>query len=769
MPNIYSQPDVCHFMRSISRFIFAIALSLICLPSYAVDWGAAFGAAADSLAEGLKRQAESDRQLEQQKQLLQYQHELEMDRIRQQQAMERARREQQAEEERLQRIAAEARKKKQEEDDRKNSINTGTGFFISPNGYLITNDHVVRDKTTYAIRDFSGKFYRAQVVAHDSLKDLALLKVDGIFPSLKVGDSASVTKGQHVLAVGYPQISIQGNESKVTDGIISSFSGLRDHDHWFQISVPIQGGNSGGPLVTDNGVVIGVVVASVNVSKFYSTTGSLPQNVNFAIKSKVVSDFLADHRISNVVTAKGKTNIEAVDMASVLVIAKNSPIDVDYSVSPEAVARNERERQRQAAEESQRRKSEEVAEKKRQAQLAIEDAKRQKEERIAEQKRQNEERIAQRKQREEEDRIKRRDLSVQRAYPDWQETKSGDVFIAWLGEQSSDTTQKLDSLKPEDVIAVLKRYQAERLEFSEKYFQKMGAWIADEKGCKFRDMSPLPDETITWDGKCVEGRGDGKGVLTWLKFGQVTGTSVGVFKDGMLNSFGRQEIVGKGYTEGTFKNGRLEGKGKRVGTGTNVFEYEGSFKTGKYDGLGRLIMQNGNTVEGTFKDGKPEGKGKFVWKDGSIYEGEFHDGRNEGKGKTVFINGNSYEGDFKNNKPEGKGKFVWKEGSTYEGEFREGKGNGRGKHTFPNGNSIEGYFKDYAAEGQGKYVWKDGGYYEGNFRGGKFDGQGKQIFRDGGSYDGAFRDGKKEGRGTLVMPDGKRRNVEFSGDKLVSG
>ena len=308
-----------------------------------------------------QRWAEQQMQLEAQRELMRQQHEFEMQRIERENnlRMQRDREQNEARqrEEVRQRQAQEDERKatavtkaRQAEEERKSSIITGTGFFISTNGYLITNAHVVRDKTTYAIRDLRGQFYRAQLVSQDSGKDLALLKIDASVPALMVGDSTKVKKGQHVFAVGFPQISIQGNESKITDGIISSFSGLRDNDRWFQISVPIQGGNSGGPLVTESGMVVGVVVASVNVAKFYSTVGDLPQNVNFAIKSSVVLDFLADQRITNLVTSKGKMSIAAVDNATVLVIAKNSPIDVSYTVSPEQSAREERDRNKRAAE-----------------------------------------------------------------------------------------------------------------------------------------------------------------------------------------------------------------------------------------------------------------------------------------------------------------------------------------------------------------------------------------------------------------------------------
>jgi hypothetical protein len=189
-----------------------------------------------------------------------------------------------------------------------------------------------------------------------------LLKVNAAFPVLSITNSESVSKGQRVLAVGYPQISIQGNESKVTDGIISSFSGVQNDDNWFQISVPIQGGNSGGPLITESGGVVGVVVATANVARFFKMTGNLPQNVNYAIKSKVLLDFLKTQSLQNPAVSKGKVSIETVDASTVLVIAKNGLIDVSYTISLEQRAQEERERMQTAANETKRQKEEKLAE-----------------------------------------------------------------------------------------------------------------------------------------------------------------------------------------------------------------------------------------------------------------------------------------------------------------------------------------------------------------------------------------------------------------------
>lgn len=688
--------------------------------SHALDWSV-IGEAMQKYGEIMQEDARENERFERQKRLMEHQMKLEEERLQRQREYEEKRREEtirlnREEAARLQEIA-----RKKAEEDRRLAISTGTGFFVSPNGYLVTNNHVIDDTTDYAVRDYKGRFYRTQLVARDQKRDLALLKVAGSFPSLRIAHSDSVSKGQRVFAVGYPQIAIQGNESKVTDGIISSFSGIRNDDDWFQISVPIQGGNSGGPLVTESGIVVGVVVASVNVGKFYAKAGTLPQNVNYAIKSKLVLDFLKAQGVKNISSVSAKAGLETVDSATAMVIAKNGSIDVAYAVSPEQIVIEERASKRRAAEDAQRRKAEELAEKKEQARIAAEEKRKRREEAIADKKRKAEELISEKKRLNDEMNIELRNVAVQKAFPEWQEILSSDIFAAWRSQQSNDISQNLNSPKSSDVINVLKRYQAERSEFSEKYFQQFGKWIADANGCKFLDSKPEPHETITWDGKCEQGRGSGKGELIWFSNGVAAQKSSGMFKDGMLDGIGRIEFIDKGFDEGNFKNGKLEGRGKMSRTSDKSFEYEGDFK-----------------------ENKPDGQGRIVWRD---------DG--------------SYEGSFKGGKPGSNGKRIYRDGGVDEGQFRDGKLYAQGKRTLANGDILEGYFKDGKLEGQGKYIGKEGASYEGGYRNGKPDGWGKVVLRNGAIYEGRFVDGKKDGPATLTTPDGKKRSMVFVDDRPV--
>jgi hypothetical protein len=161
---------------------------------------------------------------------------------------------------------------------------SGTAFFISEDGYLLTASHVVEDAARIAIRTKAGTF-TATLVKADKANDVALLKVAGRFQALPIASSRAVKLGESVFTIGYPNIELQGYAPKLTKGDLSSLTGMQDDPREFQISVPVQPGNSGGPLVDRNGNVVGMVEAQLADIDTLKTTGSLPQNVNYAMKS----------------------------------------------------------------------------------------------------------------------------------------------------------------------------------------------------------------------------------------------------------------------------------------------------------------------------------------------------------------------------------------------------------------------------------------------------------------------------------------------------
>jgi S1-C subfamily serine protease len=168
---------------------------------------------------------------------------------------------------------------------------TGTGFFITDDGYLISNYHVVKDATQVRLVTSVG-LISAKVVKADAANDLALLKAEGRFASLPIISSRMVKLGGTVATVGFPNIGMQGFSPKLAKGEIASLSGAADDARYFQISVPVQPGNSGGALVDERGNVVGIVAAKLSAVAALDATGALPENVNYAVKSSFLLSFL---------------------------------------------------------------------------------------------------------------------------------------------------------------------------------------------------------------------------------------------------------------------------------------------------------------------------------------------------------------------------------------------------------------------------------------------------------------------------------------------
>ena len=168
---------------------------------------------------------------------------------------------------------------------------TGTGFFISEDGYLLTNFHVVDDAMSIVIQ-CGGNTYPARLVKVDPINDLALLKLAGKFRAIPLAPSRTAKMGDSVFTVGFPNPQLQGVAPKLTDGKISSLSGMQDDSRHFQISVAVQPGNSGGALVNSVGNIVGIVTARLSDKAALESSGALPQNVNYAVKSSFILAFL---------------------------------------------------------------------------------------------------------------------------------------------------------------------------------------------------------------------------------------------------------------------------------------------------------------------------------------------------------------------------------------------------------------------------------------------------------------------------------------------
>lgn len=170
----------------------------------------------------------------------------------------------------------------------------GSGFFVTTNGYLVTNYHVVKNGDKYSASTDKGDL-SLSLIGYDDQTDLALMKAEGYFHALSLSKKPTEKLGSSVFAVGFPMPEDQGYSPKVTKGVISSIKGFKDNPREYQIDAAIQPGNSGGPICNERGEVIAVVVAKLSDTYFLINEGTVPQNVNYGIKKIYLEAFLANY------------------------------------------------------------------------------------------------------------------------------------------------------------------------------------------------------------------------------------------------------------------------------------------------------------------------------------------------------------------------------------------------------------------------------------------------------------------------------------------
>ncbi len=163
-------------------------------------------------------------------------------------------------------------------------VATGSGLLIK-GGYVATANHVVKGAKRIAV-NYGGSWHAASVVSSDEAPDVALLKVEKLRDGIELSISSTPSIGESVFSLGYPNTSVQGKNIKFTSGDISSLAGMRDDPNFIQISVPVQPGNSGGPLFDFCGNLVGLVVSRMSDKAAMDVHGYVPQNVNYATKAE---------------------------------------------------------------------------------------------------------------------------------------------------------------------------------------------------------------------------------------------------------------------------------------------------------------------------------------------------------------------------------------------------------------------------------------------------------------------------------------------------
>lgn len=209
-------------------------------------------------------------------------------------------------------------------------VSTGTGFFISED-IIATNSHIVAEKKDIKIL-INETEIPATVLVKDNVNDLALLKIQLRTKeytltepnSVNVGDVRDMKEGDAVFSIGYPLVTELGKRAKISEGIINSISGVQDDPRMFQISVPIQPGNSGSPLFNNRGEVIGIITSTINNAYLVSQKKTFPQNVNFAVKINYLNNLLSllPDKINLRTTSTGKQ----INASQLMTIYKDSVV-----------------------------------------------------------------------------------------------------------------------------------------------------------------------------------------------------------------------------------------------------------------------------------------------------------------------------------------------------------------------------------------------------------------------------------------------------------
>ncbi len=172
----------------------------------------------------------------------------------------------------------------------------GTGFPVNDEGVIVTSHHVIKGARTIDVEFQDGAVYPVKVLKQSPNIDIAILRIDKPTPDYLVMERLpEIGVGDRVFTIGFPVDYILGQEPKFTDGAISSLSGIRGEATFLQITVPIHPGNSGGPLLSEDGKVVGVIASTMAFQPFIENTKVLPQNINYAVSGSFVAPLLASY------------------------------------------------------------------------------------------------------------------------------------------------------------------------------------------------------------------------------------------------------------------------------------------------------------------------------------------------------------------------------------------------------------------------------------------------------------------------------------------
>jgi tetratricopeptide (TPR) repeat protein len=166
---------------------------------------------------------------------------------------------------------------------------TGSGFITNNGTHVVTNQHVIEDAKQIYVRNGLGELRSARVLMVSGTDDIAVLELEKPYNnkfSQNIPQNFRIKPGQKVLVMGYPLADILGeNKPSITQGIVSKDTGMNDDPGFFQLTAKLNSGNSGGPIFTEEGNIIGIAVMKLDKTLMLQEDGTIPEDVNFGIPS----------------------------------------------------------------------------------------------------------------------------------------------------------------------------------------------------------------------------------------------------------------------------------------------------------------------------------------------------------------------------------------------------------------------------------------------------------------------------------------------------
>ena len=175
--------------------------------------------------------------------------------------------------------------------DKTYKVASGTGFYVSSQGHIITNHHVIDGCKDMKVHS-KGKVLETIKIADDIRNDLALLKIEEAPAHVFALSQKSPFPLQDIIVAGYPFGDRVSSTLKFTQGIVSSIAGLSNDYSQIQIDAALQPGNSGGPIMDEFGNIVAVAVAKLSLKKILKDYGVVPENTNFGVKASAVKNLM---------------------------------------------------------------------------------------------------------------------------------------------------------------------------------------------------------------------------------------------------------------------------------------------------------------------------------------------------------------------------------------------------------------------------------------------------------------------------------------------